>query len=136
MSGGNFELFLMKYLHTNWAAGLYLLLLLAGALIPLGNGSTTLSNNYAFHVRADYLLHAIFYIPLPIVLLLSGWGRKGGWIPVILLCLLVVVLFESMQMLVPYRAFNINDLIANGVGVLLGLVFFTVFGAKLRRMVT
>ncbi len=74
----------MKILHTNWLAGLYLLLLLIGALIPLGMGSTTLNNNYALHVRADYLLHALFYIPLPVILLLSRWGKRGGWMQVIL----------------------------------------------------
>jgi len=112
----------MKILHTNWVAGLYLLLLLTGALIPLGMGSTALNNNYTFHIRADYLLHALFYIPLPVVLLLSRWGRRVGLMQVILFSILVVVLFETVQMLVPYRAFNINDLIANGVGVVIGLV--------------
>lgn len=112
----------MKILHTNRVAGFYLLLLLTGALIPLGMGSTALNNNYTFHVRADYLLHALFYIPLPVVLLLSRWGRRAGLMQVILFSILAVVLFETVQMLVPYRAFNINDLIANGVGVLIGLL--------------
>ena len=112
----------MKVFHTNWVAGLYLLLLLVGALIPLGMGSAALNNNYTFHIRADYLLHALFYIPLPVVLHLSRSGRRGGWLKVILVSVLVVVLFETVQMLVPYRAFNINDLIANGVGALIGLI--------------
>lgn len=112
----------MKILHTNRVAGFYLLLLLTGALIPLGMGSTALNNNYTFHVRADYLLHALFYIPLPVVLLLSRWGRRAGLMQVILFSILAVVLFETVQMLVPYRAFNINDLIANGVGVVMGLI--------------
>ena len=111
-----------KLRYSNWLAGLYLLLLLVGALIPLGMGSEPLSNNYTFHIRADYLLHALFYIPLPLLLLLSRSGRKGGWLTVILVSLVVVILFETVQMLVPYRAFNINDLFANGVGVLIGLL--------------
>ncbi len=126
----------MKLFGTNKLAGLYLLLLLAGALIPLGNGLATLSNNYTLNVRADYLLHALFYIPLPVVLLLSKWGRKGGWVPVILISLLVIILFESVQLLVPYRAFNINDLIANGVGVLIGLGLYVVFKGRLLRMIS
>ena len=111
-----------RILYSNWVAGLYLLLLLVGALIPLGMGSEPLSNNYTFHIRADYLLHALFYIPLPLLLLLSRSGKRGGWFKVILVSAIVVVLLEAVQMLVPYRAFNINDLIANGVGVLIGLV--------------
>lgn len=124
----------MKIIQTNWLAGLYLIMLLSAALIPLGMGSTTLNNNYTFHVRADYLLHALFYIPLPIILLLSRWGKRGGWVPVILLSIVVVVLFEMVQMLIPYRAFNINDLIANGVGVMIGLVLFVVFGKILLKI--
>ena len=126
----------MKILHTNWLAGLYLILLLTGALIPLGMGSTALNNNYTFHVRADYLLHSLFYIPLPVILLLSRWGRRAGWIQVILFSIIVVVLFETVQMLVPYRAFNINDLIANGIGVVIGFILFAVFGTKLSKITT
>ena len=124
----------MKVFGSNWIAGLYLFLLLVAAVIPLGMGNT-LNNNYTFHVRADYLLHAIFYIPLPLVLLLSQWGRREGWMPVILLSLVVVVLFETLQMLVPYRAFNINDLFANGVGVVIGLLLFAFLGRILRRII-
>ena len=42
--------------------------------------------------------------------------------PVVLVSLVVVVLFEMVQLLIPYRAFNINDMLASGVGALLGLV--------------
>ncbi len=35
---------------------------------------------------------------------------------------LVPVLFEMVQMIIPYRSFNINDMVANGVGVMLGLL--------------
>ena len=123
----------MKILQSNGLAGLYLLLLLAGALIPLGMG-TSLNNNYALNVRADYLLHALFYIPLPMILLLSRWGSKGHWLKVILLSSLVVVLFELVQLLVPYRAFNINDMMANGVGVLIGLALFAMLRKNLLRI--
>ena len=111
-----------KLLYSNRVAGLYLLLLLVGALIPLGRGSELLGNNYTFDIRADYIVHVLVYIPLPLFLLLSRSGRKGGWLAVILVSLVVVILFETVQMLVPYRAFNINDLFANGVGVLIGLL--------------
>ncbi len=120
----------MKIFLSNRLAGLYLFLLLVAALIPLGMG-TTLNNNYVLQVRSDYLLHALFYIPLPGILLLSRWGRRGGWIPVILLSSVVVVLFESVQLLIPYRAFNINDLFANGVGVVIGFTLYLLFRKRL-----
>ena len=122
LPGGYHQGYMKKLRYSNWLAGLYLLLLLVGALIPLGMGSEPLSNNYTFHIRADYLLHALFYIPLPLLLLLSRSGRKGGWLGVIMVSLVVVILFETVQMMVPYRAFNINDLFANAVGVLIGII--------------
>ena len=36
--------------------------------------------------------------------------------------LVFALLNEAVQYLLPYRAFNINDLLANGLGVLLGAV--------------
>ena len=126
----------MKILHTNWLAGLYVLMLLIAALIPIGNETQILLSNYTLQVRADYLVHALFYLPLPVVLLLSGWGRRGGWMPVILLSMAVVVLFETVQMLIPYRTFNINDLIANGIGVFIGLLLFVFFGSRLLKITT
>ncbi len=122
-----------KLLYSNRVAGLYLVMLLVGALVPLGMGSEFLGNNYTLHIRADYLLHALLYIPLPLLLILSRSGKKGGWMAVILVSLAVVILFETVQMLVPYRAFNINDLFANGVGVIIGLIpAFIVWRRKLR----
>ena len=42
----------------------------------------------------------------------------------ILLGLLFATANEAVQYLLPYRAFNINDLLANGLGVMLGSVVF------------
>ena len=122
---------MIKLLLTDRIALIYLLLLLVGALVPLGSGSASLNSTYALNVRGDYLLHALFYIPLPIILLLSKTGRHVhlGW--VILFALIMVVMFEGIQMIIPYRAFNINDLFANGVGVLIGLILFALFSKKL-----
>jgi glycopeptide antibiotics resistance protein len=134
LPGGHYQGFLMKILQTNRVAFGYLLLLLILAVIPFSKGSTSLNNTYTLHIRGDYLVHALFYIPLPVFLLLSRWGRQKGWMPVILLSLMAVVLLESVQMLIPYRAFNINDMIANGVGVVIGLLFFVSFGNRLLKI--
>jgi len=34
----------------------------------------------------------------------------------------MVVFCEGVQLLIPYRTFNINDLFANGVGAIIGLI--------------
>ena len=36
--------------------------------------------------------------------------------------MLMVVFCEGVQLLIPFRTFNINDLFANGVGALIGLI--------------
>lgn len=123
----------------------YLLLLVAGTVIPL-NTSTALNDNYTMSIRWDYLLHALVYLPLPLLLALGirkGSGEhivkpgpreleplKTGavqyWIRIIIYSLLITVLLECLQLVIPYRAFNINDLLANGVGAVLGFLLLAV----------
>jgi VanZ family protein len=100
----------------------YLLLLFVGTVVPLRN-SDVLTDNYTLHIRWDYLLHAVAYLPLPVLLGFSLKKRSGGdfWIPLLGIVLLVTASFELLQMFIPYRNFNINDLLANGMGALLGM---------------
>lgn len=116
---------------------IYLLILLAGTVIPFGN-STLLSDNYTMHIRWDYLLHGMIYLPVPGLLFLSLREGPGNSAPrrtgngrllvtVILVSLLVTVLFEGLQLVIPYRSFNINDMTANGVGAVIGLLLVLVF---------
>ncbi len=101
----------MKILTT-----LYLIVLILSTVLPLNNAGTALNNNYALTIRWDYLLHAMVYLPM--ALLLSKHIRQKGW--VLLLGLVLAAGLEALQLLLPWRAFNINDLIANGTGVLIG----------------
>ena len=100
---------------------LYLLILVLGSVLPLNSG-VTLNNTYVVEVRSDYLLHALIMLPMPVLLGLSLRNRAGIWVRVILLGLLIVIFCEAVQLLIPYRAFNINDMVANGVGALMGLI--------------
>jgi len=111
----------MIFKHIKWITWLYLLILVLGSVLPLNNG-TTLNNNYIVEVRTDYLLHALVLLPLPVLLTLRFRNSASLWGRVILFGLLMVIFCEGVQMLIPYRTFNINDLFANGIGVLIGLV--------------
>ncbi len=168
-------------------AYLYLLVLFTGSVVPLFGGSTILSDNYTLHIRWDYLVHMLIYLPLPAMLAVifrqkANTGQRPQyantgpqlqdvitgqrphdantdpqlqdaltgpqpqkaatirlwnmtfrlWIPVVLLALVITVLFEMVQKLVPYRTFNINDMLANGVGVLIGLVLVALIRKILR----
>jgi glycopeptide antibiotics resistance protein len=107
--------------HIKLITWLYLLILVLGSVLPLNNG-TTLNNTYLVELRSDYLLHAIVLLPLPVLLTLRFRNSTSLWGRVILFGLLMVIFCEGVQLLIPYRTFNINDLFANGVGVLIGLI--------------
>ncbi len=111
----------MIFKHIKWLTWLYLLILVLGSVLPLNNG-TTLNNTYVVELRSDYLLHAIVLLPLPVLLTLRFRNSTSLWGRVILVGLLMVIFCEGVQMLIPYRTFNINDLFANGIGVLIGLI--------------
>ena len=65
------------FLQIRTITYLYLLFLFLGAVLPLTLVSSTLSNNYTFEIRWDYLLHALVYMPLPVVLGL--FLKKDPW---------------------------------------------------------
>jgi glycopeptide antibiotics resistance protein len=107
--------------NIKYITWLYLLILVLGFVLPINNG-TMVNNNYVVEVRADYLLHTMVLLPLPVLLTLRFRNSTSVWVKVILYGLLMVIFCEGLQLLIPYRTFNINDLFANGVGVLIGLI--------------
>ena len=114
---------------------LYLLVLLLGSVLPLNSGSSSLNNTYVVEVRSDYLIHLLVMLPLPSLLVLRLRNSKWIWVQVIILSLLIVVFCEGVQLLIPYRTFNINDLLANGAGALIGLIPALFIWRRLQRAV-
>lgn len=103
----------MKYLPMVYVAGV-----VVGSVAPFGETSRSLSSIHVLSFRLDYLLHALVFIPFyP----LWRWARPGHrWWLVLGGGLAVAWLAEWVQLYLPYRAYNINDLLANMAGVLLG----------------
>jgi len=108
----------------------YTILLVLLAVLPI-NGSdsgSSLNNIYIVSIRLDYLLHFAVFMPWMFLL----WKMVGvsfsrdprATLLYIILGLLFATANEAIQYLLPYRAFNINDLLANGLGVMLGSVLF------------
>ena len=133
---------MLRLLKTNYLTWFYLLFLFLGTVLPINSGSSALNDHYTLHIRWDYLLHALVYMPLPVLLGLAfrkkspeqpeqSFSKSRFWIQVVLVSLFVTALFELLQMILPYRAFNINDLLANGVGVIMGLGFAVAFRKRL-----
>lgn len=103
------------------------LILVLLAVLPVNGTESALNNNYFLSVRLDYLAHFAVYMPWMLLLrLYSGVkpARISRFAGLILAGLAFAFLNEFVQYYLPYRAFNINDLAANGIGVLLGTVFF------------
>ncbi|MDA3904523.1 MAG: VanZ family protein [Bacteroidales bacterium] len=90
----------------------YLLAIIALIALPL-NTSSELNDITILQLRGDYFFHILMFLPWAFF---SGVYnmKKLYWV---LIGLLFATLAECVQYLIPYRAFNINDLMANLLGV-------------------
>jgi len=102
-------------------APVYIFILFVIAVIPLGSRAQFINDSYTFHIRWDYLIHVL--ISLPMFLMIGFRIRNKGryWVRVIAIALIITVLLEAIQLMIPYRAFNINDLLASALGLFIGL---------------
>jgi len=106
----------------------YTVLLILVAVLPINSAGATINHTFIISIRLDYLLHFVIFLPWMFLMRkYSGASfQKSTVQPLIwiLAGLLFAVFTEMVQYALPYRAFNVNDLLANGVGVLLGSVVF------------
>lgn len=81
------------------------------------NGLGIPLDTFVLGLRMDHLLHAS--ILLPCALFLFDLAPRHLWV-VWVAAVAVGLMTESVQYLLPYRGFDINDMIANTLGVTLG----------------
>lgn len=111
------------------AVGYTVLILLLVALPINGEDQFLgrLNDNYVLQIRFDYISHVLMFVPW-VLIGAYGWQlQRKSSIRIALsfvLALLFAVLCEYLQLLLPYRTFNINDLMSNSLGVLLGFLLF------------
>ena len=95
------------------------------------NGVGIPLDNFVLGLRMDHLLHASVFILCPVFLYdLYRHGRK--WL-VWFTAVGIGVLTETVQWLLPYRGYDVNDLIANFLGVSLGWMAILCLQAVRRR---
>ena len=82
------------------------------------NGLGLPLDNYILGLRADHLLHAAVF--LPCALFLKDLFRRRQNLFAWLSSIGVGLLTEYVQYLLPWRGFDVNDLVANALGVTLG----------------
>ena len=105
----------------------YFILLAVLMWAPL-NGLGIPLNNYVFGLRLDHLLHALVYLPCPFFLMDLLQRKKGL---VLAIAILIGLFTEFVQYLLPFRGYDVNDLIANAGGSLVGWLAILPF--MLRR---
>jgi len=116
---------------------LYTVFLVLLSVLPINSISgSSINHIFVVSIRLDYFLHGLIYVPLVFV----TWTDRDidtftmpfkalVWIMILLLFAAVT---EWIQYFLPYRAFNINDLMANITGVLIGLILI-VFVEKINK---
>jgi predicted glycosyltransferase/VanZ family protein len=101
---------------------IYFSILLFCYLFPLSD-SISLNRYRYLSFRGDHIIHLFVFAPIPYLILpIFLRQTKLRWLRATLLGIIIAVLFELTHMFVPYRAFTLEDLAANIMGVLLGAV--------------
>lgn len=91
--------------------------------------------------RADWIANGVLYLPLAFLSANVLAGRRGRPSPLalvasLLICLTVAVTVEFVQLFFPPRTVSLNDLLAEGIGSLLGVGLAAVWGERFRRLLS
>jgi VanZ family protein len=105
----------------NWLIISYVLIVLAVSFAMI-NTKSTLNQTWVLHIRLDHLLHVILFIPWMVLVCWRWREKKDTWFFLLALWagLLLAAFSEGVQYLLPYRSFNVFDLLSNFVGLVIG----------------
>jgi glycopeptide antibiotics resistance protein len=103
---------ILKLFSNKWLLTIYLLVILLLVTLPL-NTANELNDITILQLRGDYFFHILLFLPW---FFFSGIYniKKIYWV---LIGLLFAAGSEGLQYLLPWRAYNVNDLLANMLGV-------------------
>ena len=136
---------LFRHFFSGTTFWLYISLTALLILLPLGNGA--LNNITILQLRGDYFFHILMFLPWAFFRkaeapkstpqtrtpaahsLIPPFSHSIIWL---LFGLLFAAGSEALQYLLPYRAYNVNDLIANMLGVLLGFTLLFLINIRKR----
>jgi len=105
----------------------YLVLVFLLHILPVNGQNSILNNNYIFKIRLDYIGHFILFGLLSWLGLIYWKLRNQNIYITITIIVFLALGYEIIQYFIPWRTFNINDLVANGVGMGLGMIVFFLF---------
>lgn len=84
---------------------------------------TDINDVYVIHIRLDHLLHSLVYLPFAFLYLhtFNPALKYNKWL-MVFAEFAMASFTEGIQYFLTYRAYNINDLLANYLGVGLGCI--------------
>ena len=106
-----------------WLIIAYVIAILILSIAPTNsNKHVDLSSTSILHIRSDYLLHALLFVPWMILIRFRCKKKKGigFFIKTLAMGLLLAAVSEGVQFVLPYRSFNVVDLEANWLWVVIG----------------
>jgi VanZ family protein len=129
----------------------YLIFVVYGSLVPLDyhqipwqEAQDKFKNiqylDLGIESRADWIANILLYIPLAFLwsMLLRGiqnpFLRIAGTALILLSCLLLAVAVEFCQLFFPPRTVSINDLIAESMGTVLGVLIASIWGKYFAKL--
>jgi glycopeptide antibiotics resistance protein len=107
--------------NSKFVFGLYCLIVILLVTLPI-NSTGELNDVTILIFRGDYFFHALLFLPWPLFQIIAK-DQLGVWI---IIGLIFAVGSELIQLILTYRAFNINDLFANSFGICTGFILHMV----------
>jgi len=112
----------------------YTLLVIAMNFISLNPKESPLNDTFVLSFRLDYIVHfLVFFLWASLTRAAyrphfsQNFSRAVLWVAA---GLLLAVVSEGLQLFIPYRSFNINDIVANTIAVLIGSLLFIYYPNK------
>jgi len=100
----------------------YLIFIILLVVLPL-NSASALNDITVISFRGDYFFHAVLFLPWAFFGILFSLHRIYWFIA----GLLFASASEMVQYALFYRAFNINDMIANMIGIMTGFLLLWIW---------
>ena len=95
------------------------------SVAPINSANSKLNITYIFSIRMDYMLHVLMFLSLSVLYRLAYFQKKDFSLlkqhSYFVILLFMAIILEALQLVVPYRTFNINDMAANVLGVIIGI---------------
>lgn len=110
---------------------IYSSVLFIQSVLPINDSGSMINTTFILNYRLDYLVHAGLFTLWMILYKLAYFQRTGSFGMKTLVyagsAIVIAVVSETIQMVVPYRAYNIMDMKANVYGVIIGFLMITVY---------